>query len=300
MPSVKAIAQLDLNLLKVLEALYQQQNMTRAAEHLNITPSAVSHAMKRLRDVLDDPLFVRQGANMAPTAVCRRLMPDLMASLGQLRQTLQTFGEFDPASVNQTIRFAIHDAIEPLFFTELFSTFQSQAPGLTLHSVKLQREQLELLLETGEVDFAIDVARALSHPVQHAEIASSSFCVLAGRQQGFNEPLSVEGYGNAHHVTVSNRPTGKVLEDLSFAQLGFNRNVLVRCQNYQSALSIVQRQPLLLTLPQSMADYMMHDGLVQWPLPFDVPEVKTHLYWHEHSQTDGLLNWVRETIFEIF
>ena len=274
--------------------------MTRAAEHLSITPSAVSHAMKRLREVLDDPLFIRQGASMVPTPVCRRLMPDLLTSLGQLRQTLQTFGEFDPSNVNQTIRFAIHDAIEPLFFAELFSAFQEQAPGLTLHSVKLQRDQLELLLETGEIDFAIDVARALTQPVQHAEIASSPFCVLAGNSQGFKSRLNVEDYGNAGHITVSNRPTGKVLEDLSFAQLGFNRNIRVRCQNYQSALEIIQRQPLLLTLPKSMAEQMIHDDLQQWPLPFDVPDVKTHLYWHEHSQTDALLNWIRETIFELF
>lgn len=296
MPSVKAIAQLDLNLLKVAEALYQQENMTRAAEHLNLTPSAVSHAMKRLREVVGEPLFTRQGINMVPTPVCRRLMPELLSALGQMRNALQNLGEFEPQQAQQIIRFAIHDALEPLFFPKAIALFQENAPGLQLHSVKLNREQLATQLNSGEIDFGIDVARALSHPVHHAQLASSSFCVCAGKSQVKSRRLSVESYGRAKHITVSNRPTGKVLEDLAFAQLGFNRDIQVRCQNYQSAKAIIKTQPLLLTLPKSMAESLMDDELKTWPLPFDVPGVETHLYWHEHSQSDGLMQWMREQL----
>jgi DNA-binding transcriptional LysR family regulator len=296
LPSVKAIAQLDLNLLKIAEALYQHQNMTRAAEHLNLTPSAVSHAIKRLRETLGDPLFTRQGASMVPTPVCRRLMPELVTALNQMRSALQSLGEFEPTQAQQIVRFAIHDALEPLFFPRVIALFQKKAPGLQLHSVKLDRELLSTQLNSGEIDFGIDVARALSQPVHHAQLASSSFCVVGGKSLVKTRKLTVGMYGQAKHITVSNRPTGKVLEDLAFAQLGFNRDIQVRCQNYQSAKAIITSHPLLLTLPTSMAESMLDDDLKMWPLPFDVPNVETHLYWHEHSQGDGLMQWMREQL----
>ncbi|SHH26285.1 LysR family transcriptional regulator [Ferrimonas marina] len=296
MPTVKALAQLDLNLLKVVEALYQHQSMTGAAQQLNLTPSAVSHAMKRLRQVLGDPLFVRQGQRMVPTPVCRRMLPELLRSLTQLRQALQRLGSFDPTQAQQVIRLAIHDALEPLFLPRLVARFQAQAPGLQLHSVALEREQLTKKLDRGEVDFAIDVARALSRPVCHSPLASSPYCVLAGKAHWPQPELSAEQYGAARHITVSNRPTGKVLEDLAFAQQGFERNIAIRCQSYHSARAIIVSQPLLLTLPRSLAQGLMDDDLVMLPLPFAVPEVQTHLYWHEHGQDDSLLQWMRERI----
>ncbi|WP_231730988.1 LysR family transcriptional regulator [Lacimicrobium alkaliphilum] len=88
--------QLDLNLLKIFEALYQERNMSRAAQRLHLTPSAVSHAIKRLRNQLADPLFSRQGNMMQPTALCESLAPALINNLDQLRQILQLSEQFSP------------------------------------------------------------------------------------------------------------------------------------------------------------------------------------------------------------
>ena len=296
MPAIKRISQLDLNLLKVLEALYQHQNMTKAAEQLNITPSAVSHAVKRLREVLEDPLFVRQGSGLVATPVCRRLVPDVLTLLGQLRQTLQSFGEFEPSTVRQTIRLAIHEALEPLFFPALLALFAREAPMMNFQSVKLSREMLASQLESGVVDYAIDVARPLSAPIEHECLAKSNFCVLGAKQFFQRKKMTKEFYGESRHLTVSNRPTGKVLEDFAFAQLGFNRDIAVRCQNYQTATAILLQQPLLLTLPESMAAVIKSDLLRVMKLPFPVPAVETHLYWHAQSQTDSVLHWVGRTL----
>ena len=300
MATLKTITQLDFNLLKVLEALYQNQNMTRAAEQLNITPSAVSHAIKRLREVLDDPLFERRGHQMLPTPVCRRVVPDVLALLSQLRSTLQTFGDFDPASANQRIRFAIHEAIEPLFLPEILKLFSSTAPHLRFSSVVLDRDVLTMQLESGDVDFVIDVARPLSYPIQHMRLVASDFCVLVSEHFYSEERISTKQYGMGQHITVSNRPTGKVLEDIAFAQLGFNREVQVRCQNYRTAVEILQQSPYLLTLPRSIADTYANPTLKVLELPFNVPSVETHLYWHAQNQSDGLLSWVGERLLNHF
>lgn len=104
--------QLDLNLLKIFEALYQERNMSRAAQRLHLTPSAVSHAIKRLRSQLADPLFSRQGNMMQPTALCESLAPALINNLDQLRQILQLSEQFSPQTAVNYFRLGIHEALE--------------------------------------------------------------------------------------------------------------------------------------------------------------------------------------------
>ena len=237
---------------------------------------------------------------MLPTPVCRRVVPDVLALLSQLRSTLQTFGDFDPASANQRIRFAIHEAIEPLFLPEILKLFSSTAPHLRFSSVVLDRDVLTMQLESGDVDFVIDVARPLSYPIQHMRLVASDFCVLVSEHFYSEERISTKQYGMGQHITVSNRPTGKVLEDIAFAQLGFNREVQVRCQNYRTAVEILQQSPYLLTLPRSIADTYANPTLKVLELPFNVPSVETHLYWHAQNQSDGLLSWVGERLLNHF
>lgn len=296
MPSIKAIAQLDLNLLKTLEAIYQHRNMTRAAEVLNLTPSAVSHALKRLRESLDDPLFERRGSHMVPTPVCRQLLPELMNTLASLRQTLQSFGVFDPSTAKQTVRIAIHDALEALLLPSILTHFQVKAPQLKFLSVKLVRSQLEAQFEAGTVDFALDIARPLSAPVRHSRLSASEFCVLSSDVHFYHRELTEAVYSKAQHIAVSNRPTGKVLEDVAFARLGIERDIAVRCQHYYTAVQIIQDQPLLLTLPRLLGEVWQQKGLRLEPMPFKVPEVETHLYWHRNSEHDPLLTWVQEQL----
>jgi DNA-binding transcriptional LysR family regulator len=300
MATLKTIAQLDLNLLKVLEALYHQRNMTRAAEQLNLTPSAVSHAVKRLRDALDDPLFERRGSQMRPTPLCRQVVPDVLDALNSLRQSLQNIGTFEPQTVSQRISLAVHEALEPIVFPTLFRHLHSRAPLLDIHSVKLDRQQLSMQLESGEVDFAVDVARPLASPVEHRLVSQTNFCVLSNKDNRSHARLTLNEYQQGAHITVSNRATGKVIEDIAFAQLGLNRDVRLRCQNYQTATELIKTEPLLLTLPFSIARTLVDDSLEICELPFSVPPVDTHLYWHTNARGDALLDWVRGELIEVF
>src|ERR1700740_640123 len=92
---------MDLNLLRVFEAVFQEANLTRAGDTLSLTPSAVSHAVRRLREVFGDPLFVRQGMSMVPTPACQRHAPALLDHLARMRQLMQQWGHFEPGDSRQ-------------------------------------------------------------------------------------------------------------------------------------------------------------------------------------------------------
>jgi len=300
MPDKRTFHQIDLNLLKVFESLYLEQNMTKTAAALHITPSAVSHAVKRLRELLQDPLFVRQGASMQPTPSWRRLAPDLLATLKQLRSLLAQFGTFDPLTSTHAVTLAIHDALEPLFIPSLLSALSRDAPNGQLSSVKLERENLTAQLAAGQADFAIDIALPLKSPIRHTRLSSSPFCVLMGANNPLRKNMTAAQYIDSEHITVSNRPTGRVIEDIAFAQKGLIRKVKMRCQNYQTARQVLTGTNLILTLPEAIANSFMDDSLVVKPMPLGVPQVETHLYWHSHTEEDGALKWYREKVISLF
>lgn len=290
----KPLQQLDLNLLKIFEALYEEQNMTRAAERLFITPSAISHAVKRLREHMNDPLFERKASRMQPTSLCRRIAPLLLSHLNGLRMAVQQFTRFDPASSEQRFNIMIHDALEPLFIPALFTRMRSLAPNVQLACRPLDRPNISRHLATGQADIAIDVALPLSKPVLHQRLSTDEFVVLRSRHH--QKALTQEEYLSAQHITVSHRATGRVIEDINLQQQSINRQQVLRCQSYQTAKLLLKNSEYLLTIPTSIAKGLLDETLEIVALPVTLPGLDIDMYWHENSEQDEAIRWLREQI----
>ena len=293
----KTLQKLDLNLLKVFETMYQEQNMTRTAESLFLTPSAVSHAMRRLREALGDPLFERQGNRMQPTSACVRIAPTILENLNSLKTALRQFADFDPEASEQQFTLAIHDALEPLFIPRLLQTLQRFSPKLRLACSKLQRHQLQRQLSSGQADLAIDVALPMQRPIEHCPIATDRLVIL--RRRAMAVSMSKATYTSANHVTVSNRPTGRVMEDINLQQQSIHRKVAIRCQSYHTAKALLKQDDYLLTVPQLIAQSLIDDTLVIDEIPFAVPAIEIHLYWHENANSDNAIRWFKEQVISL-
>lgn len=300
MADFKAIQQLDLNLLKVFESLYVEQNMTRTAEVLHITPSAVSHAMKRLRDCLQDPLFERNKNRMLPTPACQRMAPLIIDNLSRLRQILQQWGEFVPATSKQHFRIGMHDALELSLLPTLARTLAQQAPHVTFASIKVGRNQLVSELAAGHIDVAMDIAMPIKPPVYHQTLVDDNLCVLMRKGHPLEHGLGKQEYLAAKHMVVSNRPTGTALEDLQLQEKGLVRQIAIRCQNYYAAREMLRDSDVILTMPQSLANQLYDDSLVIKPVPYVISPMTTHLYWHSNTQDDAALKWLRNLVVEQF
>lgn len=300
MIEAKKVQQLDFNLLKVFECLYQERNMSLAAKLLFISPSAVSHAIKRLRLVLNDDLFTRQGQIMQPTAVCQRMAPQLLDTLEKLRQILQTCGDFDLSQTAQTFKLAIHDALEPLILPKIQQVIMQEAPNAKLISSKLVREDMARQLSTNQVDVAIDIALPLKMPIKHLKLSSNEFCVLLNKTHRDVDNMNAEQYLLAKHIAVSNRASGVVVEDFALLQQGINRSMSARCQSYQTAKELLKVSDALLTLPTLLADKLVDNDLAIRPMPYRIPSVSTHLYWHQNTEQDDALLWLRNKIQQLF
>lgn len=294
-----SLSQLDLNLLKVFEVLYVEQNMTRAAEVLFMTPSAVSHAMKRLRAALQDTLFERKGHKMLPTPTCRRIAPQILGHLSGLRTTLQQFTEFSPQESPYTFRISIHDALESLYIPPLFAQLQAISPGLRLHCIQLDRQQVSRQLASGQVDVAIDVALPVQAPINHVHLSSDSFVVLGNTRFYKAATMDEHTYLSASHIAVSSRPSGRVIEDIHLQKLGIERDIALRCQNFYSAKAQLTESDLLLTAPISIASAIIDEPIRMWQIPINVPQIDVHLYWHKQTEQDSVTKWLREQIMSM-
>jgi DNA-binding transcriptional LysR family regulator len=300
MADFQAIQKLDLNLLKVFESIYQEQNMSRTAEILHITPSAVSHALKRLRECLGDPLFQRSSNRMLPTPACQRMAPLIIDNLSRLRQILQHWGEFQPITSKHHFRIGMHYALEPSILPLLAKILLEHAPNTTFASVKVDREHLTRELGAGHIDMAFDVALPIKPPVLHKKLITDEFCVLLRTGHPLADGLDPQGYFGAQHIGVSNRPSGAAAEDLLFQQQGLARKLSIRCQNYAAAKAMVEESDYLLTLPRQLAVQMPMNSVLVKPVPFEGSSIETHLYWHKNTEQDAALAWLRSQLYEMF
>ena len=290
---------LDLNLLKVFEALWQHRNMTRVAEALHITPSAVSHAMRRFRDILGDPLFVKEKQSMLPTAACERLAPAILKALSDIRKALGEFVDFDPLHSHQRFVIAMQESLELGVLPALLSTLEKQAPNIEIVSTRLHRDTMLADLTNRKLHLAIDIGRAVAAPISHSLLRRDTYKVLMNKQNPLAQSLDKKRYVAARHITVSNRAKGASVEEIALQQLGVSRPSLWRCQNYRAAADVVANTDALLTLPGSVADAVNDDNLISTKLPYQLPELETHLYWHSQQEGEPGLMWLRDLMLHL-
>jgi len=273
--------------------------MTRTAEVLHLTPSAVSHAMKRLRHALEDPLFQRSQNKMLPTAACQRMAPLIIDNLTRLQQILRQWGEFEPLSSEHVFRIGMHDALEPTILPKLSEILSRSAPNVGFASIKVERNNLSRELSSGHIDVALDISMSIKPPVRQYKLWSSSFAVLMRKDHPLRKSLDKASYMSCQHISVSNRPQGMTMEDTFFQQLGLERDTSIRCQNYFAAGKVLKSSNQLLTVTKLMADQLLDDDLCIADVPYALPSFSTSIYWHEHTEQDAALAWLRSRLIEM-
>lgn len=292
------MTRIDLNLFQVFSAVYVEGSVTRAARSLNLTQSAISHALVRLRNLYRDPLFVRHGKVMTPTPFARALF-------GQVRQSLQTLTEsvarvrnFNPAETRRVFNISFRDVLESTFLPELIRRISAEAPLAQIASVRTGRLEAELDLAGGALDFVFDVALPLPASVRRKRLFSDSSVVVAREDHpALKNGLDLETYLALPHVLVSSRRSGLGLEDAALAQKGLQRQIVLRCQQYFAACTAVNITDMLLTMPEKYARSANRNlGNRIHRSPLDMPPLDIFLYWHESAESDPANIWLRNLL----
>ncbi|GLQ06828.1 LysR family transcriptional regulator [Sneathiella chinensis] len=290
---------LDLNLLLTFEVIYDSGNLTQAARVLNVTQPAVSNALLRLRDHFSDSLFVHSDRRMKPTPFAEELILPVRQALDLLRQGLGKKDSFDPSSLTRAVRLSIGDIGETILLPEFVKRLRREAPDIRIHVFQTERRNMAKSLAANDIDFAVDI------PLQGGEqistlpvISECQVCAISpAHPLASRKALALSDYLALEHIHVSSRKTGGGVADVELGRQGLTRKHAVRLQHYQSAFALLAETELALTVPESLARVY---ECVSFPLPFPVPPLDLHLYWHRNAEGNAFHGWVRNILLEIF
>lgn len=290
----------DLNLLRVLDALLRERNVSRAAERLSLSQPAVSNALNRLRELLDDPLLVRVGRAMQPTPRALSLEAPIRDALQQIEHTLNAGDFFDPATSRQRFVIAVTDYVELICMPPLMAHLAKVAPGVQLGIEHLTPSLPAAALDNGEIDLA--VGRFLDVPTRfHSRRWASETLQVALRKQHplIDGELDLTTFLRLRHLWVHGGQTrGMVdqwLEDHDLA-----RDVVYTTPNYLQAAHIVASSDLAAVLPTGLARHFA--GLLPlqlFDLPFDLGTFQLDIVSVAQRERDAALQWLIGEIMAI-
>jgi len=288
---------IDLNLFVVFQAIHQEAHITRAAKVLGLSQPAVSHSLSRLRELYQDPLFVRRGLRMEPTPLARSLLPKIREALQQLHLSLpSTAIAFDPQATRQNFILATRDPLEAFFLPQLMQIFMKEAPLAQLTSLRIKRHDLEKELAAGQLDLAFDVLLPVSSQLRLHKIMEDQWIVVGRRDHALLQgELTLGDYLNARHIVVSSRRTGLSMEDFELQRRGWQRTIGMRCQHLFAAARTAASTDLLLTVPSRfMRSSGLQHELAIAALPIECPLPAIYMYWHERQDQDETSLWLRK------
>ena len=282
----------DLNLLLAFDVLLEERSVTRAARRLNVTQSAMSASLKRLREALGDPILLQHGKRMVPTPHALALAPEVAASIAALRRLIQPSSGFDPATSPRVFRIAASDYIATVALAPLLRELEREAPSLKLE-ISLPDESTSERLANGEYDLVL-TPEDFIEPGLPAELLFEERHVVVGCVHNplLAVPLTLEGFVNAGHVAVRIDGRNTYVEN-ELERLGLARRVEVHAPSFIQA-------PWL--LPGTRRIALMHERLARLmaPLlglrivqpPFEVPLMREMVQFHSTRRSDEGLAWL--------
>lgn len=290
------LAQVDLNLFVVFDTIYGVRNLTRAAEILSITQPAVSNALSRLRRTFDDQLFVRTPRGMVPTPVADNIAVQVREALQLLNLSVQEGNHFRPENSDKVFRLSMNDLPEALLLPALEEELQGIAPGVGIESHYHSRQEAPKALASGTLDLAIDVPLMQDPQLCHQRLVTDEYvCMVRRDHPGVGDELTLDAYLALGHIQVSSRPGGMGQVDAALYRLGLNRTIRLRVKHYLVAPLVTLRTDLALTIPSRLAHH--YDARLL-KLPFVMPPLEWHLYWHKSADLDQANRWLRERLLQ--
>lgn len=293
---------IDLNLLVVFNQLLTERRVSAVADTLGLTQPAVSNALKRLRKLLGDELFVRTGHGMAPTPYALQLAGPVADALGTLHGALNQQLRFDPANSQRSFTLAVTDIGEIYFLPVLMDALAERAPGVSISTVRNSGATLTDDMESGKLDLAIGLLPHLQAGFYQRRLFHQRYvCMFREQHPAVSLPLTLENFLALEHVVVVSGGTGHSEVDAMLERAGIQRRIRLTVPHFIAVGHILQRTDMIATVPERFAARCLAPfGLTAVPHPVSLPDIAIKLFWHARYHRDPASRWLRQLVFELF
>lgn len=296
------LRRLDLNLLLVFSAVVREGSVAGASERLHVGRTAVSMALGRLRSALDDPLFVRTGTGMEPTARAAALWTELEPALETIERAVRRSRGFEPATTRATFRFAAPDDLEFALVPRLVDRLLVEAPNARLVVRPSDFRTLLGRLDAGDADLALSATPAVGVEPRHRVRAlhrERFACLHDPDAFGGTRELDLDAWLATPQAMVSIDGETDSAIDARLGELGLERRVLTAVAHFPTLPYLLRGRGRLANVPATAATLMAREhGLACGPLPFEPPDFEVSLAWHARTDDDAAHAWFRTLVEE--
>ncbi|CDG84493.1 LysR family transcriptional regulator [Janthinobacterium agaricidamnosum] len=288
---------IDLHLLNIFDAIMSEGSMTRAAQRLALSQPAVSNAVVRMRQLWNDPLFIKDGRGIKPTPKALELWAGIGAPLTAIRAAGLP-APFDPASAQRRFRLSVNDFITYPVWPRLRRVLEAQAPGIDILAVPWHIHDTRQILVDNEVDLAMSGAAVPGAEIrQQAMFDAHYICAMREDHPLAGTALGMADFLAADHllVSLSGNPVG-LIDDL-LEQRGVRRRVAMTINNFYGLVDLLLVSDLICVMSDN---FFRHHPLSQHihraAIPFEVPSNNISLAWHRRHESDAGHRWLRELL----
>ena len=295
---------LDLNLLHVFCAVMRQRNVTLAGEELNLSQSAISNALKRLRDHFDDKLFVASPSGMMPTALAEQLAGPVQESLTQIQFVIESVKAFEPISSTKNFKIYVSDVGQLILMPNLVMTLMKDAPKVSISLVNVSPRVAHSMMTEGEIDLAIGTFDRFQAGFHQQRLFGKSYVVLARKDHKLlKSGLSLSAFLNARHAVylppAASHDSFDVFIDDLFKHHKKRRQVVVELAHGLGIAEILAASDLIACVPKRLAESLVSsEALAIFPLPFDSPGAEVCQFWHDRVHSDPGHRWFRNLVYK--
>lgn len=293
--SISELRRLDLTLLLVFLGLVRLRKAAAVATELGLTQSAISQALKRLRDIFGDELFLRRPHGMEPTATALALEAPVATAVDTLRGALGAARSFDPATATGLVRIAALHAEQAVLIPPLVARLRDAAPGLTLSVVPRGRGEAGEALNEGRVDLALGFFRDVPETLSGEVLYEDGYLVAARPDALPDAPrIDLDAYCAADHILASPGGDMRGVVDTRLQAIGRERRVVLGLPAFLPALAAVAASGALVTLPARVAQaFAAGFGLVTAVPPLELQRFPVSVLWHRRNDADPRTQWIR-------
>lgn len=289
----------DLNLLVTLDVLLAEGSVARAAQRLRLSPSAMSRALARLRDVTGDPLLVRAGRGLVATPRAAELRERVARLVQDAESVLRPAQAPDLARLARTFALRTNEGFVENFGAPLIARLAAEAPGVRLRFL-LKPDKDSTPLRDGRVDLETGVVDGNAGPELHVQaLFRDRFVgiVRAGHALGRGR-ITPARYATGRHIVVSRRGLDRGPIDDALQALGLERQVAVIVSGFSTALALARASDLIASVPERHTG-SLREGMHSFPLPFDTPPLTVSMLWHPRLHADPAHRWLRGCVREV-
>lgn len=305
------IGRFDLNLLRNLDALLHERNVTSAAQQLELSQPAMSNSLKRLRELFDDPLLVRTSEGMTPTERALELQPQIRAILSSIEQAVQPRSLFDAANSEHVFRIMASDYAESSLIPDVLHRLRTEAPGITL-DILTPSDVSFPDVEQGKVDMAINRFDTMPQSFHQKLLWRDHFVCLLRAGHPILKEFNLETYLAGQHIWVSKTGMGVGVGmnpdniqrlgwvDEALTRIGKKRRIYLFTRHYQAAILLAETSDLITTVPsRAICKQADNPHFVVKPPPFEIPPLDLNMAWSPLLQHNPAHQWMRRLIADV-